>query len=339
MLIMKRLLALLVVPACVGGERADTNQCPAGETCSPETPAGLQFIGTSLLGGFVVDGPLATAIGGTQEIQLDEEPALAVYTPFELAYTVDDDGGLGVRFDHQNQNVVTVRGVASRSNYLRILDPTTNELFDRKMVDAAQIDSITLVPVTADTVPAGMPIAWATGRVDVGIALSGQVQESSGPSEERLVDTSMVATLDGATQRGWDALELANASAGTYALSVTAGNLAATSLGVDVVEAPDALAAIDPQPTIEAGNDVCFAATNAGRFVAGLAWSFTINGVTTAGTGNCVDTDQQHGSITVSASAGGKTATIEMTIVQASAVHRASHTTQPRPTAGERAAM
>jgi hypothetical protein len=337
---MKRLaFALMVIPACVGGERADTNQCPAGETCSPETPAGLQFIGTSLLGAFVVDGPLATAIGGTQEIQLDEEPALAVYTPFDLAYTVDDDGGLGVRFDHQSQNVVTVSGVASRANYMRIVDPTTNELFDRKMLDAAQIDSISLVPVTADTVPAGMHVAWASGRVDVGIALSGQVQESTGPSEERLVDTSMVATLDGATQRGWDALELANAAPGSYPLSVTAGNLAPMTIGVDVVDAPDALAAVDPQPTVSEGDDVCFAATNAGRFVAGLVWSFTINGVTTAGTGNCVNTDQHLGNITVSATAGGKTATIEMTIVQAAHVSRPRHARQHRPTAGERAAM
>ena len=119
--IMKRLLLgslglLLATPACVGGDRSDTGQCPAGETCSPETPSGLQFIGSSLLGAFVVGGPLGTAIGGTQEVELDIEAAIGVYVPLNLAYTVDDDGGAGVRFDHQNGNIVTVRGAGSSSN-------------------------------------------------------------------------------------------------------------------------------------------------------------------------------------------------------------------------------
>lgn len=328
---MKRLLvALILAPACVGGQRAGTGECPTGEVCSPETPGGLQFIGSSLIGSFVVGGPLATAVGGTQEVQIDTEPALGVYVPFGLAFTVDDDGGTGVRFDHQSGNVVTVRGVAATSNYLRILDPSNAELFDRKVLDAAQIASISLLPVTADTVPEGMPVVWASGEVDVGIALMSD--------HDRLVDTSLVASLDGAVSRAWDMLVLPDANAGSYALSVTAGNLAATALTVDVVDAPDALAPVDPQPTIAAGDDVCFAATNAGRFVAGLAWTFTIDGIAAAGVGNCVNTDQATGNITVSAAAGGKTATIEMTIVQGAAVH-ASHQTQLLPTAGERAAM
>jgi len=327
------LLALLAFPACVGGQRAATGECPSGEVCSPETPDGLQFIGSSLIGAFVVGGPLATAVGGTQEIQIDTEPALGIYTPFELAFSVNDSGGAGVRFDHQNGNVVTVRGVAAKSNYLRILDPSNAELFDRKILDADQIASISLLPVTADTVPAGMPVVWASGEADIGIALMG--------SHDRLVDTSLVATLDGSVSRAWDTLVMPSASAGSYALSVTAGNLAPTALTVDVVDAPDALAPVDPHATVAAGDDVCFAATNAGRFVAGLAWTFTIDGVATAGVGNCVNTDQQAGNITVSAAAGGKTATIEMTIVQGAHYLSGltSHQSQLRPTAGERAAM
>lgn len=333
---MKRLLLvslglLLVIPACVGGDRSDSGQCPAGETCSPETPSGLQFIGSSLLGAFVVGGPLATAIGGTQEIELDIEAAIGVYVPLNLAYTVDDDGGAGVRFDHQNGNIVTVRGAGSSSNYLRILDATTGDLFDRKMLTGSQITTIALVPATLDEIPSAMPIAFAAGQADVGVELL----DSTGA---RLVDTSMVATLDGATQRAWDTLELANASAGDFALSVTAGDASTAQLTVSVVDGADAMTEIDPASTIAPGDDICFAATNAGRFVAGLAWSFTINGVPTAGTANCVSGDQPSGSMTVTASAGGQTATVEMTVVQ-SAVRRASHRVQPLPTAGERAAM
>ena len=330
--IMKRLLvALALVPACVGGERSDSGQCPTGETCSPETPSGLQFIGSSLLGAFVVGGPLATAIGGTQEIELDIEAAIGVYVPLNLAYTVDDDGGTGVRFDHQNGNIVTVRGAGSSSNYLRILDATTGDLFDRKMLTGSQIAAIAVVPATLDEIPTGMPVAYAAGQVDVGVALL----DASG---ERLVDTSMVATLGGATQRAWDTLELPNASPGDFALSVTAGDSSPSQLTVSVVGGADAMVAIDPASTIAPGDDICFAATNAGRYVAGLAWSFTINGVATAGTANCVSGDQPSGDLTVTASAGGQTATVEMTVVQ-SAVRHASHRPQPLPTAGERAAM
>jgi hypothetical protein len=338
---MKRLLlALITIPACVGGERAsDDGQCPAGEVCSPETPDGLQFIGSSLVGSFVVGGPLATAIGGTQEVELDLEPAIGVYTPFGLSYTVDDQGGAGVRFDQQNGNIVTITGAGSFSNYLRILDPSTNELFDRKQLTGAQIDSISLVPDTLDEIPQGMPIAFAAGDVTVGIALSGQVQTDAGPQEQRLVDTSLVATLDGSTRRAWDTMELPAAAAGTYSLAVTAGNMPQPSqLSIAVVDGADSIVALDPTPTIAPGDDVCFAALSDQRFIAGLAWTFEINGVATAGTANCVTGDQASGTMNVTASAGGQTFSVATTVVQ-SAVHWASHRPQAAPTAGERAAM
>src|SRR6185503_11417212 len=116
-----------------------------------------------------------------------------------------------------------------------------------KILDADQIASISLLPVTADTVPAGMPVVWASGEADIGIALMG--------SHDRLVDTSLVATLDGSVSRAWDTLVMPSASAGSYALSVTAGNLAPTALTVDVVDAPDALAPVDPHATVAAGDD------------------------------------------------------------------------------------
>jgi hypothetical protein len=342
---MNRLLVALIavsgpLAGCVGGDRAsDNGQCPAGEVCSPDTPDGLQFIGSSLVGSFVVGGPLATAIGGTQEVELDLEPALGIYTPFDQTYTVDDQGGTGVRFDHQNGNIVTVRGAGSFSNYLRILDPSTNELFDRKQLTGAQIDSIAIVPETLDEIPQGMPIAFASGDAFVGIALSGQVQGSLGQGEERLVDTSLVATLDGSTRRAWDTLELPNAAAGTYTLSVTAGNQQqATQLPVAVVDGADSIVELDPTPTIAPGDDVCFAALSDQRFVVGLAWTFEINGVATGGTANCVTSDQPSGTMNITASAGGQTFSVATTVVQ-SAVHRASHLPQSRPTAGERAAM
>ena len=51
--IMKRLpylasAAALSLAACYGGERANSGECPAGETCSPATPTGLDFVGNKL---------------------------------------------------------------------------------------------------------------------------------------------------------------------------------------------------------------------------------------------------------------------------------------------------
>jgi hypothetical protein len=315
----------------MGGERADTGQCPAGETCSPETPDGLNFIGTDLGGAIELGGPSPTAIGGTQEIALDDEDV-----PLTFPYTVDDQGGAGVRFDHQNGNVVTVTGAGSFSNYLRILDASTSELFDRKLVTGAQLDHVALIPIGLETVPTGMAVVYAAGPVDIVVALFGQVQESAGPTDERIVDTSMIASLAGATQPAWDTFAFANASAGDYAMTLTAGNVAAQSLTVTIVDGADAIAQIDPSSTIAPGDDICFAATNAGRYVAGLQWSFTIDDAAAAGVGNCVSPDVEHGTVDVTATAGGQTATVSMTVVQSAKRHARPI---PRSTAGERAAM
>src|SRR5690349_9941492 len=114
------LASLLVVPACFGGERASTGQCPAGEVCSPETPNGLHFIGQALIDDVLVSGPAATAIGGTQDVALQYDRGDGILIALDLPYTADDDGGLGVRVDHTAGSVVTMRGMKSRSNYLRI---------------------------------------------------------------------------------------------------------------------------------------------------------------------------------------------------------------------------
>ncbi|HEX4450580.1 MAG TPA: hypothetical protein VH143_06910 [Kofleriaceae bacterium] len=316
----------------MGGERADSGQCPAGETCSPETPDGLNFIGTDLGGALELGGPSPTAIGGTQEIALENDDV-----PLSFPYTVDDEGGQGVRFDHQNGNVVTVVGAGSFSNYLRILDASTSELFDRKLVIGAQIDRVALIPSGLETVPTSTPVVYAAGPVDIVVALFGQVQESAGPTDERVVDTSMIASLADATQPAWDTLAFANASAGDYAMTITAGNLAARSLTVTTVDGADAIAQIDPSSTLAPGDDICFAATNAGRYVANLKWSFTVDDAAEVGVGNCISPDIDHGTVNVTASAGGQTATVSMTVVQAA--KRRERATTRSTTAGERAAM
>src|SRR6185312_12992433 len=94
---MKRVLALLLaVPACFGGERANTGQCPDGETCSPKTPNGLEFIGADLAGTLDLSGPSPTAIGGTQSVALQYDRGDGIEIALDLPYKAVTAGSLGI---------------------------------------------------------------------------------------------------------------------------------------------------------------------------------------------------------------------------------------------------
>jgi hypothetical protein len=340
------LASLLVVPACFGGERASTGQCPAGEVCSPATPNGLHFIGQALIDDVLVSGPAATAIGGTQDVALQYDRGDGILIALDLPYTADDDGGIGVKVDHSSGSVVTVRGMKSRTNYLRILDPATDELYDRKELTAAALDTIQLVPTDFETVPAGTDLAWNAGAVKLGVALFGAVQESTGPEEERLVDTSMTLSLGGASRKAWDEIELA-ATPGTYPLTVTAGDKPAADLDVVVVDHADAITAQDASPTIPPGGSasLCFTASANSRYIVGLSWSFLVDGTSEShGDGsvarNCitVTTTKTQGTVSVQVAAGGMQMALAVPIGAATRI--APKHVLPRPmTAGDRAAM
>jgi len=339
---MKSLVLAFVLPACFGGERATTGQCPAGETCSDLTPRGLQFIGASLSDDANISGPAATAIGGTQDIALEYDPVVAIYQPLDLAYTADDDGGIGVRIDHTAGAVVSVRGMASRENYLRIMDEATGELFDRKELAAAAIDNFSVVPNSTEILPVGLDVAYAAGAVRVGVALYGAVQHDAGPEEDRLVDQSMVLSLGGATQSGWDTLELPSATAGTYPLAVTAGNKPTANVDVVVVDHLDTLVSDSLNDTVLAPNattEVCFDGLAGGRYVAGLSWHFTVNAVAQPSLlGNCVSvTAGTTGPISVTAMADGVSATVSIAVGNARTTGQQRPARAVRPTAGDRA--
>lgn len=345
-------ILIATAAACTGGERSSTGQCPAGETCSARTPHGLHFLGNDVVGAVssVLVGPAPTAIGGTQIVQLAYAPNGGdLLIALDLPYVTDDEGGSGIKVESTAAALVTVRGAGSRQNYLRILDPHDLSLYDRKQLAGAAVDAIALVATDGETIPAGMPLAWATGEQTVGIALTGAVQESSGPIEERLVDTSMHVALAGAstTRPTWDTVRLSGTAAGSYPLAVTAGDRPASELAVVVVDRADAMTAIAPPTTVGAtGTTACFAATRAGRFVVGLDWTFVVDGTTyTRGAAdlgrNCiaVTTTKTTGTVAVQASAGGQSATLSLAVV-AHAV-RAAEPGAPgatRTTAGDRAA-
>lgn len=333
----------MTLVGCYGGERAMTGACPAGEVCSPATPRGLQFVGAGLVDRILLEGPSPTAIGGTQDIALQYERDDGVLIALDLPYNADDDGGAGVTIDGTSGSVVTVRGHGSRTNYLRIVDDANGGLMDRKQLTGAALETIELTPTDFELIPAGMPLAWMTGEQSIGVALSGQVQESTGPQTERLIDMAMQVVLDGATRTAWDTWKL-TAAVGSHPVAVTAGDKPTASLDLVVVDHADALTVQADAPTTVAPNQtasVCFTAANAGRYVVGLPWSYTIDGqpeiANTIGR-NCISVTpgQSTGTIMIEAAAGGQTATATVAI---GAATRERPVRALRSTAGDRAAM
>ncbi|HUJ62506.1 MAG TPA: hypothetical protein VLX92_28590 [Kofleriaceae bacterium] len=344
---MKRLLyvTLALLPACMGGERNETGQCPAGEVCSPATPDGLYFVGRPIAGDIELSGPAPTAIGGTQAVELEWDDGGATVA-FGLPYAADDDGGIGVKVDHTSGAVVTLDGVGSRTNYLRITDPSDGSLYDRKEMTGAAIDHVELATTDFETVPDGLQLAWVAGPQQIGVALFGQVQEDLGPVDERIVDDSMQLQLDGAQPDSWDMLDLANAAPGSYTVSVVAGG-ASSTLDLEIVAGPDAVGAMDPPASIppQGEAELCFAATAGARYVAGLTWTYTVDGqqvVQSPSTydPNCLDvgTDKTSGSVVVTASAGGQQTSLTLPVSSSAARVAARRAVPVRPVEGERAA-
>jgi hypothetical protein len=342
---MKRpLLAFLGLAACTGGERANSGKCPAGETCSPLTPNGLHFIGNQLSDDLNLSGPSPTAIGGSQEVAIQYDRGDGILVALDLPFTADDDGGAGVKVTATSGSVVTVTGEGSRSNYLRILDADDGTLFDRKMLAGAALDTIELYPMNLERFPAHADLAWAAGDIDLAVTLWGDVQEDSGPTSERLVDSSMSLDLAGSERTAWDSLHLASATPGTATLSVTAGDKPPADMDVVVVDNADQVVPLDSPDhlTPNLASDVCFSAISGNRTVIGFPWTFTVEGVAVQGSlePNCVTvtTTRTSGTLAIVGSAGGQSATLQLTIGEMAR-------TAPRParvrptTAGDRASM
>ena len=348
---MKRLAFIaLSLSACYGGERANSGECPAGETCSPATPSGLDFVGNKLANELLLSGPRATAVGGTQVVALQYNRGDGVYVALDLPYTADDDGGRGIKVDSTTGSQVTVRGVDSRSNYLRILDED-GLLMDRKELTGAALEMMELVPTDYESIPAGTPIAFAPGSRKVGVALYGDVQKSSGPVSERIIDTSMQVTFAGAERTAWDTFEV-NAGVGTHAVSVTAGDKPTATLDFVVVDTADSVVALNPPPSIQPNGSasVCFQASSGNRYIAGLTWTFQVDGGNPKVQGdgtltrNCigVTTTKTTGSVAVQATAGGQSSTVTIAIGTArTATPELPLRTLPTavPTAGDRASL
>ncbi|HEU0034501.1 MAG TPA: hypothetical protein VFQ53_27950 [Kofleriaceae bacterium] len=339
-------MTALPLTACTAGERAATGECPAGEDCSDTTPNGLHFVGAGIGGTSIDLGSHPTAVGGTQTIHLEVEVAPAIFRPLDLPYTADDDGGLGVRVAATSGADVTLEGVATRENYLRIL-ASDGGLMDRKLMDGAAITGLALVPGEPESPEPDFVLA--TGHQRLVVALTGEVQGSSGPYTTRVIDESMAIDLAGALagslRPAWDTIEIPNATVGPQSVTVTAGDRPAATLSFEVVAAADELVARAPEMPLAVGQlgSLCFSARNHGRYVAGLPWTITVDN----GPGdnqlvrNCVLVQpEREGTLTATVTSDALTLQATYTVGPAPAhapATTARRTATTRETAGERA--
>jgi hypothetical protein len=146
-------------------------------------------------------------------------------------------------------------------------------------------------------------------------------------------ETCSPLTPNGLTQTDFDRLHVPAGTVGHHTVAVAAGG-AAHSVDVEFVDHADTLQALEA-----AGTLACFGAYAHGAFIAGLTWTFTVNGAAVPGDAtvfgpNCVwNPSTTGGPFTVTATAGGKSLTVTTTPAQA-AYARPDRT----PELGERAA-
>jgi hypothetical protein len=328
---MTRLLALaaLVSGACTDLPGGHDYFCVEGETCSHDTPYGLDFRGTDITGELGGE-PGVLAIGGIEHIRvLDPSDDLTQAVPFARKYTTDTSQradnrfALGVEAVEHDGNIITVRGIADGTSYLRLLAPD-GKLYDRTALAAVAVDHRQVRPPYAYGGPgASETIVWAPGAHDISVGLWSPPDPELENTSDLLVDESLVLEVPGATQTRWDTLHVPAAAAGHRALVVTGGSGAAV-LDVETVAAPDSIEnrADNYYPiSIYGSNRLCFVARNASRYVAGVEWSFTMDdgevltdeGIDTRHSGCAYFAPHLQGAVHIHATASGYTQTLDVT--------------------------
>jgi len=326
--------------SCPDGDTSCTTTCPAGETCSPDTPNGLYFGGATTCNSAYAGGPMATAVGGTQTIVID---GLGI-----LPFTVAVDGDAFTAMAGAG-GTVAVTGVADGTAELRILDPGTGELYDRIALDVATAESAQVSSCTTlwgDGEPTHVLWFDSTALLAVELVGGGTV----------LADQTMTIALPaGSNPYSWDSFAPSVPLAtGTLAVETTLTDGTPLTATAGVVDHADAVtyAATLGEPLSDglAVGDTglyAFAATSAGAGIMDVPFTTATDAPLSVGpyavTGDFVSVDAVavgDGHLTVSA--GGAHATFEIPVIAAKAAAPTPHPLDaPRPAhaAGERARM
>jgi hypothetical protein len=324
-----------------GGQRAN-GSCPPEETCSPDTPDGLYFgsapFGDAILEGAVV-APHRTAIGGIQTVRafLDQAAQQPFTRPYDALAAGPSFSVAAVAAEN-----ISIHGEAVGTDYLRLVETGTQNLYDRISLETSAVDHAAIVPGPADVIDddgltATPPVAprWFVGGDGKAVV---QLFDMQGT---RLVDET--ATIDAPSTPAlaqWDVYTFDQTlPVGPVLVKVTTGDGAAHDVNItttDTVQsviwthglstrAPDTGLAMDEQEIF------CFRAVDGGDAVLGAPWSYQVtNDLTiTSSTTNCVFVKR------VAAGAGTLTATAAGTSAQFAVPTNAMPT--PKPTRRARA--
>ena len=283
---MRPLLAcpLLLAGCLQAGERASScppyegdcqTTCPAGETCSPDTPSGLYF-GGAMTGDpwFAASrAPMVTARGGTQTISISGLGAL----PFQAE--ADGDAFTVVSTDTTRDEVV-IEGEVAGSADLRIVDPATGELFDQVALDVAEVTGarFTYRSYLETATPGAV---WGAGGLHAVVALD--------TADGRAADESMSFALppSGAAETyQWDAFTIADRLPQPFSMGVTLADgtaLTATAPVAYDADRVEYLPVLDPSPPsdgIETGTGSAFPfrASANGLVIAGAPFAAQASG-------------------------------------------------------------
>lgn len=331
------LLTSLLLGACADlGDRASSGACPAGETCSPTTPSGLEFSGTGFSDGWLFDGAevKVTAVGGTQPIGLrDHATQTALAVPFTAA--IDGDALEVVATDGPR---VTVAGLADGRGTLQIRD------------EDGLLDQLDIAARPVETFGLGTSVwsAWRTRPERPWLAYEGaeallvvQLYDAGGG---RLVDTSTTIAAPGAIQDDWDSIETTVTSG--LALTVEAGDREPVTIAVPTTDRIGAVrgARMTTSPVSAGGIDyVCFEAELDDADVLFAPWTFEVTGPATLGEPglppNCAFVEfDAPGVVTVRGSTGGLSTTVTVDVGEAARVAPAPPSrVDGAPSLGERA--
>jgi hypothetical protein len=334
-------LLLLLAPACTDlGDRAE-NGCPIGETCSSQTPEGLEFSGPYFgdAGFFADPGVKVTAVGGTQTVELIDHATGQPFggrfeaTTTTAALNVADTGA----------GTVTLAGASPGSGQLEIRS-FSGLLHDRLSVEADGVSSATLVPAWTqwrDTDARWEVWAGATASLVVAI---------HGAGGARLVDESMEILGAGVTRDAWDSVRIPVAAEGA-SLAINTGDVGTIDLTVAATAQIDDFVVsqlLEGQPHVGDLQSWCFRARHQGADVLFVPWTFTVEGPAheegTALFDNCVNVELDAvGLVTIHAQAPDHepfTASFDVFPAEGRAARRAPTAPESRPLQlGERAAL
>jgi len=354
------LLAGLSLSGCsLAGVRAQSDACPAGQTCSDEAPSGLFFLGATFSDALLMSasGVAPVAVGGTETVTAltgasNGSPA------FTGGFSASSTDPSRLAIGTVSPPTVVIRGEAAGAAELQLFQVGTAELLDEVALSVASLATVTLVPaelvlplnVMTTSTP---PPTWALlagSAVPVIVRL-----EDAGMN--RLVDeTTAIRSASGAlTSTAWDLFGVpVPAAAGPASFAIQAGG-ASFPVTAPVVAAIDDILLLtfdgtsgSPQQLGSGTLPFCLVAESGGDLVAGATWTFTasanlgVSGEDTVVAPSCLMLKGiASGAATLEVTASGFSKTFSFTVDTSKAMRQPHRTLQrpaARPAAGSRAA-